>query len=69
MNKPLPTPQDLAQEARDNLGLPHWYAMIIPWQDDGFGGITCAPVESNVFVASFVHEGLDLGVYYATGHA
>ena len=69
MDKPLPTLQDLAREARDNLGLPHWYAMITPWQDDGFGGITCALVESNAFAASFIHEALDLGAYYATGHA
>lgn len=69
MNKPLSTPQDLAQEARDNLGLPHWFAMITPWQDGGFGETTCALTESNVFVASFVHEGLYLGAYYATGHA
>ena len=69
MNKPTPTPQDLAREARDNLGLPHWCAMITPWQDDGFGETTCALTESNVFVASFIHEALDLGAYYATGHA
>ena len=69
MNKPLFTPQDRAQEARDNLGLPHWFALITPWQDDGFGETTCALPESNVFVASFVHEALDLGAYYATGHA
>ena len=67
MNKP--TPRDIAQESRDNLGLPHWYAMITPWQDDGFGGITCASVESNEFVFSFIYEAIDLGDYYATGHA
>ena len=69
MNKPLSTAQDRAREARDNFGLPHWYAMITPWQDDGFGGITYALVESNAFAASFIHEGLYLGAYYATGHA
>ena len=69
MNKPLSTPQDLAQEARDDLGLPHWYAMIVPWQDDGFGGITCALVESHAFVFAFVCEGTEQGEYYATGHA
>ena len=57
-------------EARDRIGLPHWYAMLNPLQDDGFGGITCAPVESNGFVFSFVYEGVDCGApYYATGHA
>lgn len=56
-------------EARDHIGLPHWYAMLNPLQDDGFGGITCALVESNAFVFSFIYEGTDQGAYYATGHA
>lgn len=57
-------------EARDRIGLPHWYAMLNPLQDDGFGGIVCALVESNNFVASFLYEGIDCGApYYATGHA
>lgn len=68
MNKPLFT-ADGAQEARDRIGLPHWFAMLTPLQDDGFGGITCALVESNAFVFSFIYEGTDRGAYYATGHA
>ena len=68
MNNPLFTP-DGAQEARDRIGLPHRFAMLDPLQDDGFGGITCALVESNEFVFSFIYEGTDQGVYYATGHA
>ena len=68
MNKPLSTAADV-QEARDRTGLPHWFAMLNPLQDDGFGGITCALAESNEFVFSFVYEALDLGAYYATGHA
>ena len=68
MNNPLLTP-DGAQEARDRIGLPHWFAMLNPLQDDGFGGITCALVESNAFVFSFIYEGTDQGAYYATGHA
>lgn len=59
-----------AYEVRDSIGLPHWYAMIHPRQDDGFGGITCASTESNSFVFSFVFEGSDCGApYYETGHA
>ena len=68
MNKPLSTAA-YVQEARDRIGLPHWFAMLNPLQDDGFGGITCALAESNEFVFSFVYEALDLGAYYATGHA
>lgn len=69
MNKPLSTAADV-QEARDRIGLPHWFAMLNPLQDDGFGGITCAPAESNGFVFSFVYEGVDCGApYYETGHA
>ena len=68
MNKPLSTAADV-QETRDHIGLPHWFAMLNPLQDDGFGGITCAPAESNEFVCSFVYEAIDLGAYYATGHA
>ena len=68
MNKPLSTAADV-QEARDRIGLPHWYAMLYPLQDDGFGGIVCAPAESNEFVFSFVYEGTDQVHYYATGHA
>lgn len=57
-------------EARDRIGLPHWYAMLNPLQDDGFGGVACALVESNDFVFSFVYEGIDCGApYYETGHA
>ena len=56
-------------EARDNLGLPHWYALFNPLQDDGFGGIVCTKEEVDDFVYSFIYEGTDLGVYYATGHA
>ena len=56
-------------ETRDRIGLPHWYAMLNPLQDDGFGGIVCALVESNAFVFSFIYEGTDLGAYYETGHA
>ena len=37
-------------EARDRIGLPHWYAMLNPLQDDGFGGIVCAKEEVNSFV-------------------
>ena len=68
MNKPLFT-ADGAWEARDRIGLPHWFAMLNPLQDDGFGGVTCALAESNEFVFSFVYEGADQGAYYATGHA
>lgn len=68
MNKPLSTAADV-QEARDRIGLPHWFAMLTPLQDDGFGGITCTPAESNEFVSAFVYEGTDQGAYYATGHA
>ena len=68
MNKPLFTANG-AQEARERIGLPHWYAMVYPWQDDGFGGTVCATVGSEQFVVSFVNEGLTLGDYYATGHA
>ena len=57
-------------EARARIGLPHWYAMIHPLQDDGFGGIVCATFESMGFVFSFVYEGVDCGApYYETGHA
>ena len=57
-------------EARDRIILPHWYAMLNPLQDDGFGGITCAKEDVNDFVDSFIYEGTDLGTsYYATGHA
>ena len=69
MNKPLSTAADVVQEARDRIGLPHWYAMLNPLQDDGFGGITCALAESNAFVFSFIYEGVAQGEYYATGHA
>ena len=59
-----------ACEARDNTGLPHWYAMLHPLQDDGFGGIVCALAESNSFVFSFLFEGANCGSpYYETGHA
>ena len=59
-----------AYEARDRIGLPHWYAMLNPMQDDGFGGIVCAKEEVNSFVYSFIYEGTDCGdSYYATGHA
>lgn len=68
MNKPLSTADDI-QEARDRIGLPHWYAMLTPLQDDGFGEITCAPAESSEFVFSFVYEGTDQVHYYETGHA
>lgn len=68
MNKSLSTAADV-QEARDGIGLPHWFAMLTPHQDDGFGGITCALAESNVFVSSFVFEAIDHGAYYDTGHA
>ena len=69
MTKPLFTRAG-DYEARDRIGLPHWYAMLHPLQDDGFGGITCATVESNDFVFSFVYEGVNCGApYYETGHA
>ena len=52
------------------VGLPHWYAMLNPLQDDGFGGTVCAKEEVNSFIYSFVYEGIACGVpYYATGHA
>jgi len=68
MNKPLST-ADGVQEARDRIGLPHWFALLTPLQDDGFGEITCAPADSNEFVFSFVYEGTDQVHYYETGHA
>lgn len=59
-----------ACETRANTGLPHWYAMLNPLQDDGFGGTVCAKEEVNPFIYSFVYEGIACGVpYYATGHA
>ena len=64
---PLATSGDY--EVRGRIGLPHWYAMLNPLQDDGFGGIVCALVESNAFVFAFVYEAIDHGDYYATGHA
>ena len=67
MKQPLSTS---VYEARDRIGLPHWYAMLNPLQDDGFGGIVCATVGSNDFVFSFLFEGIDCGApYYETGHA
>ena len=68
MNKPLSTAADV-QEARDRIGFPHWFALLTPLQDDGFGGIICAPVEFNEFVFSFIYEGTDQEHYYDTGHA
>ena len=73
MTKPELTEASLVARAykiRVEVGLPHWYAMLNPLQDDGFGGITCAPAGSNEFVFSFVYEGVDCGApYYETGHA
>lgn len=55
-------------EVRDRW--PHWYALLNPLQDDGFGEIVCAKEEVNSFVYSFIYEGTDCGTsYYATGHA
>lgn len=63
---PLTTSGDYG--ARDRW--PHWYALLNPLQDDGFGGIVCAKEEVNSFVYFFIYEGTDCGnPYYATGHA
>ena len=73
MKKPKLTQARIAPSAykiRVAVGLPHWYAMLDPMQDDGFGGIVCAKKEVNSFVYSFIYEGIDCGnPYYATGHA
>ena len=65
---PLTTSGDY--KVRGRIGLPHWYALLDPLQDDGFGGIVCTKEEVNSFVYSFIYEGTDCGnPYYATGHA
>ena len=56
-------------EARDRIGLPHWYGLLNPLQDDGFGGSVWAKEEVNDLVYSFNYEGTDQGANYATGHA